>query len=281
MSKKHSKKRNVGLMYEFLVRVISVALLEGDKKKSSRALKIMKRYFKPGTELYNEFRLIHSLKTVSVSSETVASTIIERAREVAKSHNASQLMREKSLLIREVNHTLSDNNFYDQPVQDYRIYATIQSLIDEWRTPTGDIRHLAEYEDKLVKWMSSSKTLQPSSPVGEEDPGTMRLLVKIMTQKLNEKYSEALTHEQRNILREYALTADGNKSTLTTMLENVKQRLLNLIENSSEHQEAELTTKLVEFKDTLMNENLNNIDDEMIIRFMLYTKLSNELGGNK
>lgn len=281
MSKKHSKKRNVGLMYEFLVRVISVALLEGDKKKSSRALKIMKRYFKPGTELYNEFRLVHSLKTVSVSSESVASTIVERAREVAKGHNASQLMREKSLLIREVNHTLNDNNFYDQPVQDYRMYATIQSLIDEWRNPTGDIRLLAEYEDKLVKWMSSDKTQVSSSPISEEDPGTTRLLVKVMTQKLNEKYSEALLPEQRVILREYGLAVDGNKSALTTMLENVKQRLLTLIESNQEARETELTSKLLEFKDKLLSENLHVIDDETIIRFMLYTKLSNELKGVK
>ena len=71
----HNKKRNTGLLYEFLIKTISQALVDDDKKKSSKALKIVKTYFKPGTELYKEFRLINSIIKTSVSSEAVAASI--------------------------------------------------------------------------------------------------------------------------------------------------------------------------------------------------------------
>ena len=41
-TKNHNKKRNSLLIYEFLVRTISRALVEDDKKKSSAALKILR-----------------------------------------------------------------------------------------------------------------------------------------------------------------------------------------------------------------------------------------------
>ena len=40
MTHNSKKKRNSGLLYEFLVRTISRALVEGNKKKSAHALKI-------------------------------------------------------------------------------------------------------------------------------------------------------------------------------------------------------------------------------------------------
>ena len=59
MSKSHNKKRNVGLLYEFLVSVISRSLVDGDKKKSAQALKIIRKHFKRRTDgVINEFRKI-------------------------------------------------------------------------------------------------------------------------------------------------------------------------------------------------------------------------------
>jgi len=71
-SKSHNKKRNSILLYEFLVSSISKSLVEDDKRKSSAALKILKRHFKKGTNLYKEFRLLNSLIKTSVTSPQVA-----------------------------------------------------------------------------------------------------------------------------------------------------------------------------------------------------------------
>jgi len=140
MSKNHNKKRNSILLYEFLVSSISKSLVEDDKRKSSAALKILRRHFKKGTNLYKEFRLLNSLIKTSVSSPQVASRILKEAKDAAIKMDLTELDREKSLLIRNINHTINnDGSFYDQHVNEYRMCATIQQLINEWRSDDADI----------------------------------------------------------------------------------------------------------------------------------------------
>ena len=119
-AKNHNKKRNSLLIYEFLVRAISRSLIEDDKKKSSIALKILRKHFKPGTELYKEFRLMNALAKTTVSSEHVAASILKEAKSATVKFDRQKLDREKSILIRNINHMINDENFYDQHVNEYR-----------------------------------------------------------------------------------------------------------------------------------------------------------------
>ena len=101
------------LLYEFLVQTISKSLIDDDKKKSSAALKILRKHYKPGTQLYKEFRLINALAKTTVSSEHVAASILKEAKAAATSMDHDSLDREKSLLIRNINHNINDDNFYN------------------------------------------------------------------------------------------------------------------------------------------------------------------------
>ena len=129
MSRSHQKKRNTVLVYEFLVRYISKSLVEGEQKKSSTALRIIKKHFKPGTLLYKEFRLINSLMKMNGISEHSAASIIQEAKKEARKYNTKDLDREKSLLIRSINHGLNEKMFYDQNIEDYTMLASTQTLI--------------------------------------------------------------------------------------------------------------------------------------------------------
>ena len=117
----------------------------------SKALKIVKTYFKPGTELYKEFRLINSIIKTSVSSEAVAASILNEAKSAARSHDLNELDKEKSLLIRSINHQLNDENFYDQHVSEYKTFATVQNLLNDWRSKSPDLSRMASYEDQIDK----------------------------------------------------------------------------------------------------------------------------------
>ena len=46
MSKSHNKKRNVGIVFEQLVKYASKAIVENDQEKASKVLKITNKYFK-------------------------------------------------------------------------------------------------------------------------------------------------------------------------------------------------------------------------------------------
>jgi hypothetical protein len=281
MSKSHNKKRNTALLYEFLIRTISSALVEGDKKKSSIALKILRRYYKPGTQLYKEFRLFNSLIKTTVSSEVVASTILTEARSAVSTIDLNALDREKSLLIRNINHAINDENFYDQPIAEYRLYATIQTLLNEWRKPKGsnDIVSLATYENQLREWLLAEKKKEDHTLI-DETPGTTRLLMKVMMKKLNEKYSNTLNDDQKEIIKAYAFsTANEDQSTIKKKLEEVRGGLLNSIDvyitQKSDHKY--MVDKLQDAKSRILSESLDLVDDSTVSKFMLYSTLRQEL----
>lgn len=286
MSSKHSKKRNAGLMYEFLVRTISRALVEGDTKTSVAALKIIKRFFKPGTELHRELRLANSLVKTTVSSPGVASSILGEAKTAARAYDREKLDREKSLLIRSVNHSIKDENFYDQHINEYKAYATVQTLLNEWRRGPHeiDISTVAKYEDQLAQWLVSEKAqaVEPSAPA--ESPGTTRLAMKIMTKKLNEKYAGVLNDRQRALVKAYAFSSiHDDKTVVRQRLAETRDVLVSSItefERSNEGNEFTLK-KLHEARQQLLAEDIDRVDDEMMTRFMLYTKLGDELGSEE
>lgn len=278
----HNKKRNTALMYEFLVKTISRSLVEGDKRSSSRALKIIKKHFKPGSELYKEFRLINSLLRTTVSSSSVASSIIQEAKTHVRGYDAAVLDKEKSLLIRSINHTLDAENFYDQQVNEYRMYATIQTLVNDWRRKDADLGRMAKYEDQLTEWLLSEKNQQTEEQMPDESPGTSRLLMKMMMKKLNEKYSGTLTELQKSLVRAYAFsTANDDERTIVSKLSEVKQHLIESIETFECSESDYIGKKLIETKQQLINENISSVDDSTVARFMLYAKLDDELNSKE
>ena len=193
----------------------------------------------------------------------------------------NSLDREKSLLIRNINHSINnDGTFYDQQINEYRMCATVQQLINEWRTEDPDIAKIAEYEDQLVQWLLSPKQSIAEHAISEESAGTSRLLMSVMTKKLNEKYSGSLNEQQKSIIKAYALsTASNDLSHLKNKLEEVRTDLANRIDSYLQevNQLPHLKTKLVETKVELMNENFEDVNDAMITKFMIYSKLKTEL----
>lgn len=285
MSRSHNKKRNTALLYEFLIRTISSALVEGDKKKSSTALKILRRHFKQGTQLYKEFRLFNALIKTTVSSDAVAASILNEAKTAARVFDVNELDREKSLLIRNINHAINDENFYDQPIAEYRLYASIQTLLNEWRKPAGmvDIQVIADYENQLRDWLVTEKK-KVEQPLIDESPGTARLLMKVMMKKLNEKYSSSLNDEQREIIKAYAFSAaNDDQTTIKKKLEEIKTSLLESIDGYSKQKSENtfLVEKLQNTKSKILSESFDNVDDSVVSKFMLYSTLRHELNDNE
>jgi hypothetical protein len=276
---RHNKKRNTGLLYEFLVQSISTALVESKERRSEVALNILKRHFKPGTHLHKEFRLINSLVRTTVSSDAVAANILEAAKKAAREYDASALDREKSILISVINKQLKDPDFFDRHVVEYQTYGTIQTLLNDWRSPSPDIGQVALCEDQLVTWLKRPAT-EPHDPVAlQESPGTSRLLMKVMTSKLNEKYDGLLNDSQKSIIKAYVRSKahDDGDDAFKARLSSVKDRLSESIDRylltSSEYVKGQLS----EVKKQILGESLTNIDTDTVTRFMLYLKLEGEL----
>jgi len=84
--------------------------------------------------MYRELRLCRSLVKTTVGSEAVAASIVSEARTAARKFDYVTLDKEKSLLIRDINYSLGGKAVYGEKVEDYKAYATVGSLLNDWRS---------------------------------------------------------------------------------------------------------------------------------------------------
>jgi len=279
MGKAHNKKRNVGIIYEQLLKLITKHLVEGNQDKRREGLAVLKRNFKPGSELYREFRLFNALVKTTVSSDSLATRILTEAKHAALDFDAQQLRKEKAQLIKEINHILDFPNFYQQKIADYRSYATIQTLLNDWRAGSkGDLTRIAKYENQVCEWLQSEKKETPVLSE-QQDVNVNQLTVKLMTEKFNKKYSGILNHEQSSLIREYVFSMNsGSEDHFIRELETIKSETiseLSLFVSQSKN-------RILQEKFDIVRKNIakidpNNLNDQTISKFLVVSKLKSEL----
>ena len=275
---KHNKKRNVGIIYEQLINSISACLVEGKTSKGDEIIDIMKRHFKPESELYKEFRLFNALVKTTVSTDSLASRILEEAKKAAQNHDARQLEREKSLLIRDINQKINDDNFYSVRVENYRTYATIQTLLNDWRAKSPSIKRVAEYEDKIHSWLRENKEDQKVED--HVTPNVDRLSVKLMREKFNKKYKN-LSERQKNMLVDYMFDESAGNKKMSENLSGIKVDLVSELDNFKITCENKvLQEKLPTVIEKVSSLDPCNLEDDNITRFLLAIKLCEELTEN-
>jgi hypothetical protein len=273
--KKHNKKRNTGLVYEFLIRQMVEGILRDDTSHADRALSIIKRRFKQGTQLYREWRLMNALAKTSNVDESIANAILRETRDAVRKYDRVKLDREKSALIQEVNHTFGKDT-YDRGVPQYKTYATIQTLFDDWRcTGIPNVHRIAEYELKLRSQLitESRDVLQ-----GQPDPEADALVVKLMIEKLNRNYANKLSPLQRTILGRYTFEGitDSLRSDLTKLKTETLDKLKKYGQNVKESDKFTLS-KLSDVQSVIESIDVNNLDDVTLPRFMKLCELKEEL----
>lgn len=273
---KHNKKRNVGIIYEQLLLSLSGALVEGNTNQAKIIKGLIDKHFKPGTQLYREFRLFQALVKTRVPRETLAIKILNEAKEASRDLDEQKLQIEKSLLIKDINYKISENSFYAQRVSEYRDFASVQTLLNLWRKgKDSSLKQIAEYESKIQDLLLREESI----PVLEDQktPEVNRFTVKIMLEKFNKKYKEALNPDQTSVIKEYIFSS-GENQKLSFVLKNIKDKALKEINKLPEtHSNKILCEKMEKVKKqvSVLDENIH--DDENISRFLLLSKLHSEL----
>ena len=275
----HNKKRNVGIIYEQLVYKLSKALVENDKKTFADTKSILKKYFKKGTELYKEYRLVNSLVSVQITEPSVIPAILEETKKATWRINRRKLDLEKSKLIREINGCYG-KSFYSIRVPNYRDLASVDTLISEFKKGgDGDSFVLVEYSDKVSSILLKKK--QTSEITEMKNPEVNSLVVKIMRDKFSKTYSKSLTENQMNIISEWIL--NGQTEKLVSDLKGTRVLCLEAIKKyrqdcdndfiGSNLDSVENNVKVTTF-DNLINES-------HIVKAMTMHEIINELTGEE
>lgn len=276
----HNKKRNVGIIYELLIRAVSAYLVNNERDRAQKALNIISTHYNKNTELYKEFRLLNALAKSSVKDTPVAAAILAESKSASRRFNASKLDKEKSSLIHEINHTLADTDFYYRRVPDYKAYATIQTLLNTWREgDTSDLANLVLMETRMIEWLTTSRE---EEVVNEElDKNVDSLVVKLMNEKFNSKYNDKLTNDQKELIKEYVFSLQHDKgvSIAKRALEIQTDTIAEINKIKKVEKNKVILEKIEIVHQKIKELDLMEIDDSKIAKLMTLTQLMNEIRG--
>lgn len=275
MKVKHNKKRNVGLLFAQLSQSVSEAMVEGDMAKANDILKVIKRHFIPGTELFKEFRLFRAIMVTSVPSDTLASSIISEAKQASKNIDVKSLTQQKSALIKDINYNLNEDNFYGRRVTDYKTFATVQTLLSEWRSQSPELSVVAKFETELHSHLLKEKQLQQIEEM--KSPDANHLVVDIMRKKLEEKFGSHLNVKQLSLLREYVFS-DESKNGFIARLSEIKNETLSAIDKFAQNCSNDvIASQVPKVREAVSSLSTSTADDETLSRYLTLMKITEEL----
>jgi hypothetical protein len=277
-ARRTNKKRNALLVFEFLTKEASKRLVAGDNEGSNKVLAVVKQSYALGTELHKEYRLANALLVTSVSSASVASRILTEARNASKNIDHAKLESEKTQLIARIERDVDPSGaIYEAQLPDYRLRSTVGNLLADWRNGTYDIGRQAQYEDQLIEHLTVKHDTSEESLDDETDKmsvGERRALISVMSRKLEERWGDTLTKDQKSLLRDYVLAKDP--AQLLNKLNRIREDAMKSLDSCSSipgSSSPYFTNRLSESKQAIANKQFETVDDASISLGLLYLKL--------
>jgi hypothetical protein len=205
---KHSKFKNTGVLFELLVRQITLEVLNGDKTENAK--NIVREFFGPTTELNKELRLYDILLKEKYSSETKADRLVETVCDAHTKLNQLKLSKEKFNLIKEVSAKFDIEQFLSSPITNYKVLASIYKVFESKRENSYDIKDIFNSKITLIENITSkpSQLVKPTEDkklietYKQQDKDLRLLTYKILVETFNKKYTN-LDDSQKNLLKEY------------------------------------------------------------------------------
>ena len=280
---KHSKFKNTGVLFELLVRQITLEVLNGDKTENAK--NIVKEFFAPNTELNKELRLYDILLKEKYNSETKADKLVETVCDAHAKLNQSILSKEKYNLIKEISTKFDLDNFLSSPISNYKVLASIYKVFESKRAKGYDIKDIFNSKITLIENITS-KPAQLTKPTEDkklietykqQDKDLRLLTYKILVETFNKKYTN-LDESQKNLLKEYI----NNITNTTKFKDYVAVELPNIVKELKSIQ-SKLTDKVTQIK---LSETISVLDkmkigktvsDSQVSSIMLSYELIKEL----
>jgi len=278
MSKfRHSKLRNAGLLFEFLLRQVTVDVL--NKKKDSPAIKIIKKQFNEHTEIGKELTLYNLITTKKFKTDKKADFFLAEVLRQRGKLNNSVLRREKYNIIKSIKEHYDINKLFSSSVPNYKVYASTYKLFEGIGELSADEK--TESYFIILENVTTITNEKTDIFIHEEmkDKDLRILSYKALLEKFNKKYTN-LSDAQKQVLKEYISNiANTNnfssfvsnqipilKDKLNTKVNKVKDKVLKI-----KLQEA------INCADKFCLNESNQTDDNSVVQLLRYYELDKEL----
>lgn len=279
-TKKHSKYKNTGILFELLVRQITSDMM---LNKESKAVDILKKYY-TNTEISKEFNLYSSILNSDKLSESKANMLISSIIEEGKKLNHEKLNKEKFNLIKEIKKSYDVENFFNAKVNNYKISAAVYTILEsnytrEFIDPKQIVTNKLTILEHITNTTLDEKKLERKAveEFMKEDVEVRTLAYSILVEKFNEKY-DSLSDDQKDILREYIYNLSDTvelRNYINKKFDSVKEELSLLKEKVADKVVAIKLNEVVNLIKPLGNRQ--SIKDDHLISLMQYYELVKEI----
>jgi hypothetical protein len=280
---KHSKVKNTGVLFELLVRQITLEVLNGDKTENAK--NIVKEFFAAGTELNKELRLYDLLLKEKYNSESKAEMFVDTVSQAHSKLNEAKLSKEKYNLIKQINEKFELEQFLSSPITNYKVLASIYKVFESKKSENYDIKDVFNSKVTLIENIiarPSTKTnkIEDTKLIEsykQQDKDLRLLTYKILVETFNKKYTN-LDSKQKNLLKEYINNISNTskfKDYLSVELPNIVSELKSIKANI---EDKVTTIKLSETISVLEKMKMGkSVSDEQVSSIMLSYELIKEL----
>ena len=281
MSFRHNKKRNSGLVYEFLVRRMASTMVDRDPEGYLKAVGIVQKYYSANQPLAQEKEIFDVISSNRGLSESAARRVLEQLQNHSKGLDSKRIEIKKSNLIKDLNYTFGQDFFSVHRVPEYRLLASIQMLVDQYHRSGTNLTEgvdKIQLEESLVKFMMAPAHVKNPIAGGQKVDG---LVASLAMKKFEERYSGALCESQKKTIRRfmnYSMT--GNKEQFSREMEEERSSLLKKMTESRNlacfSEDKVMSERLDEAAASLYR--LNNLaSEDSVQELLLYHKLASEI----
>jgi hypothetical protein len=220
----HNKRRNVGLVYEFLTRAVTDAMMNQDHATAAMAMGIIGEHFSEGCPLHAELSLHRQVMESRGVSERLARRIVDSLKAAGIRSSAKRSLTEaaKTQLIHSINRGLGREVFDRYRIPNYTAHASVSIIMG--RGIDGRIDEgvdMARAEDHLVEFLT---TTPGETPVYDRDASLYAY--KVAVGLFEEEFGAELSTGQSELLREYIrVTLNGNPAPFERTFERQRNQL--------------------------------------------------------
>lgn len=275
---KHSKLKNTGLLYELLARQLTIDVLNA---KETKTLSLISKHFGKSSILAKELQLYNYLLNEKVKGETSAMQFTEAIVKTHETLNKKLINHAKYELIKDIRENYDINNFFSYRIGNYKILASIYKIF-EYKTADNPIE-LVKTRSLLVEYVMNKQPLETKDmfrniPVEFKDKDIRLLTYKILIEKFNKKYNNALMPEQKNLLREYINCITNTpelKLKINAHIATIKQQLTRQLPSVQSKIVRIKLNEVIKILDVIKNKRF--VNDQHISTILNYYELLNEL----
>jgi hypothetical protein len=280
---KHSKVKNTGVLFELLVRQITLEVLNGDKTENAK--NIVKEFFASGTELNKELRLYDLLLKEKYNSESKAEMFVDTVSQAHSKLNEGKLAKEKYNLIKQINEKFELEQFLSSPITNYKVLASIYKVFESKKSENYDIKDVFNSKVTLIENIIARPSIKTNKvedtklieSYKQQDKDLRLLTYKILVETFNKKYTN-LDSKQKNLLKEYINNISNTskfKDYLSVELPNIVSELKSI---KAKIEDKVTTIKLSETISVLEKMKMGkSISDGQVSSIMLSYELIKEL----